>query len=40
MDTQFLGEPAYRWAGFVVAMTLLLFVWGRIIALLAGEVGK
>ena len=31
----FLGEPAYRWMLFAVVATLFLFVWGRVISLLA-----
>lgn len=35
----FLGETAWQWAGFAIAATIFLWVWGRVIALLA-EVGE
>ena len=39
-SARFLGEPAYRWAGFAVAVTIFLFIWGRVIQFLAAGVEK
>ena len=34
-NADFMGEPAYRWMLFAIIATLFLFVWGRVISLLA-----
>lgn len=31
LDTKFLNEPAWAWAVFIIAITLLLFLWGRVL---------
>lgn len=28
-NVQFLNEPAYAWAVFLIAITLFLWIWGR-----------
>lgn len=39
-SARFLGEPVYRWAGFAIAATIFLFLWGRVIQFLAAGVEK
>jgi hypothetical protein len=36
----FLGEPAYKWMAFAICATIFLWVWGRVISLLANEVSE
>jgi len=33
LDTKFLNEPAYAWALFLIAITLFLWLWGRVLGI-------
>ena len=39
-SARFLGEPVYRWAGFAIAATIFLFLWGRVIHFLSAGIEK
>lgn len=40
LQEKFLNEPAWRWMAFAICATIFLFVWGRVINLLAGGVSE